>query len=144
MFWHFRPNFVNCCPSNLLSDSILPTYTPLSCVKLYTVYTYRVQCVSLGLLPAAKCLYRSIFRWRHFALTSMSLWVYEYIFPRKSSYNWLTSWNALGFLLRVSNSNLSVDISHSKRPATSSFGMLHRFVFIQYRIYELDLLHNVC
>ncbi len=30
--WHFRPSFVNCCPSNLLSGSTPPP--PLPCVKV--------------------------------------------------------------------------------------------------------------
>jgi hypothetical protein len=36
---YFRPSFVNCCPSNLLSGSTLPP-PPLPCVNKYTVYTY--------------------------------------------------------------------------------------------------------
>ncbi len=38
--WYFRPSFVNCCPSNLLSGSTVPP--PLSCMNKYTVYTYTV------------------------------------------------------------------------------------------------------
>ncbi len=37
----FRPSFVNCCPSNLLSGSRLPPLS-LSHVNTYTVYTYTV------------------------------------------------------------------------------------------------------
>ncbi len=37
--WYFRPNFVNCCPSNLLTGSTSPP-SPLPCVNKYTVYTY--------------------------------------------------------------------------------------------------------
>ncbi len=37
----FRPSFVKCCPSNLLSGSPLPLST-LPCVNKYTVYTYAV------------------------------------------------------------------------------------------------------
>ncbi len=36
--WYFRPSFVNCCPSPLLSGSTLP----LPCVNKYTEYTYSV------------------------------------------------------------------------------------------------------
>ncbi len=39
---HFRPSFVNCCPSNLLSGSTLLPSPPLTCVNKYTVYTYTV------------------------------------------------------------------------------------------------------
>jgi hypothetical protein len=40
--WYFRPSFVNCSPSNLLSGST----PPLLCIKVqYTVYR---QCVAGG------------------------------------------------------------------------------------------------
>ncbi len=39
--WYFRPSFVNCCPSPLLSGLTFPP-TPLPYVKKYTVYTYTV------------------------------------------------------------------------------------------------------
>jgi hypothetical protein len=38
--WYFRPSFVNCCPSNLLSGSTRP---PIPCAKVQ--YIYR-QCVA--------------------------------------------------------------------------------------------------
>ncbi len=67
--WYFRPSFVNCCPSPLLSGSTLPS-SPLFCVNKYTVYKYTV-CKGRGegmgfwasgrQTPAAKSLYRSIF-----------------------------------------------------------------------------------
>ncbi len=38
---YFRPSFVNCCPSSLLSGSILPR-SSLPCVNKYTVYKYTV------------------------------------------------------------------------------------------------------
>jgi hypothetical protein len=38
---YFRPRFVNCRPSNLISGSTLP-HPPLPCVNKYTVYTYTV------------------------------------------------------------------------------------------------------
>ncbi len=41
MLWYFRPSFVNCCPSPLLSGSNLPP--PLPCVNIGTLYT-RLQC----------------------------------------------------------------------------------------------------
>ncbi len=34
--WYFRPSFVNCCPSNLLSGSTLPPFP--ACVNRYIVY----------------------------------------------------------------------------------------------------------
>ncbi len=39
--WCFRPSFVNCCPTYLLSGSTLPPL-PLFRVNKYTVYTYSV------------------------------------------------------------------------------------------------------
>ncbi len=39
---YFRPSFVNCCPSPLLSGSTLPLHLP--CMKKYTVCTHK-QCV---------------------------------------------------------------------------------------------------
>jgi hypothetical protein len=78
--WYFRPSFVNCCPSNLLSDSNLPPL-PLTCVNKYTVYTYTVwkgvrgYGVVLGLRSINTCrkvpLEVNFFRWRHFALPSI-------------------------------------------------------------------------
>jgi hypothetical protein len=38
--WYFRPGFVNCCPSPLLSCSTL--HPPIPCVNKYIVYTYTV------------------------------------------------------------------------------------------------------
>jgi hypothetical protein len=91
--WYFRPSFVNCCPSNLLSGSTLPP-SPLLCVNKYTVYTYTVRKEGgygvLGLREINTCRkvsFESIpgfhnrlkiraqvyfSRWRHFALPSMS------------------------------------------------------------------------
>jgi hypothetical protein len=51
--WYFRPRFVNCCPSNLLSSSTLP---PPSCVK--SIPHTRIQCVrggGLGLRQIKTC-----------------------------------------------------------------------------------------
>ncbi len=42
---YFRPRFLNCCPSNLLSGSNLPPPCPLPCVKVQYVQTV---CVWLG------------------------------------------------------------------------------------------------
>ncbi len=71
--WYFRPSFVNCCPSNLLSGS---TLDPLPRENKYTVYTYTV-CKGGGYggpgPQTDKLLPQSFFRWRHFALPSMSL-----------------------------------------------------------------------
>ncbi len=41
--WYFRPSFVNCCPSNLLSDSTLP-FSTLPSVKVQ--YSIHRQCVA--------------------------------------------------------------------------------------------------
>ncbi len=81
--WYFPPSFVNCCPSNL-SGSL----SPLTCLNKYTLYTIlhiycTVQCEGggygiLGLartdnhLPQSPCT-GQLFRWRHFALSSVSL-----------------------------------------------------------------------
>ncbi len=82
-YWYFRPSFVNCCPSNILSVSTLPPY-PLPCVNKYTVYTY-TMCVGggvwgYGVLGLSQVntsrnspFTSQFFRWRHFALPSMSL-----------------------------------------------------------------------
>ncbi len=37
--WHFRPSFVNCCPSNLLSSSPFTSPPPLPCVKVQYIQT---------------------------------------------------------------------------------------------------------
>ncbi len=42
--WYFRPSFVNCCSSNLLSGSTLPP-PHLPCLNKYTVYTYTLYSV---------------------------------------------------------------------------------------------------
>jgi hypothetical protein len=39
--WYFRPSFVSCCPSPLLSGLTLSPPT-LLCVNKFTVYTYTV------------------------------------------------------------------------------------------------------
>ncbi len=65
--WYFRPSFVNCCPSPLLCGSNHPCLNKY----LYTVYT-RIQCVRGSWHQTDKHL-PQIFRWRHFALPSMSL-----------------------------------------------------------------------
>ncbi len=73
--WYFRPNFVNCCPSNLLSGSTLPPPPfPLWISILYTL----IHCVrggygDLGIRQINTCRKIKKFRWRHFALPSMSL-----------------------------------------------------------------------
>jgi hypothetical protein len=91
--WYFRPSFVNCCPSNLLSSSTLPS---LPCVNKYTVYTYSVQCVRgygvLGLRQTNTC--RKVpsqvnFKIRNFALPSMSLIFVPY--RRKTPTNFCNS-----------------------------------------------------
>jgi hypothetical protein len=48
-YWYFRPSFVNCRRSNLLSGlAILPTPpSPLPCVNKYTKYT-RIGTVCKG------------------------------------------------------------------------------------------------
>jgi hypothetical protein len=54
MLVFFRPSFVNCCSSNLLSGSTMP----LPCVNKYTVYTYTVckgGCGVLGLRHINSC-----------------------------------------------------------------------------------------
>jgi hypothetical protein len=77
---YFPPRFVNFCPSNLISGSTLTPPPP--CVNKYTVYTLRIHCVRgrvWGSGPQAdKHLPQSLFtgqffRWRHFALHSVSL-----------------------------------------------------------------------
>ncbi len=80
--WYFRPSFVNCCLSNLLFGFILPP--PLFPVWISILYTVRVYSVQggggygvLGLRQINTCrkvpLQVIFFRWRHFALPSMSL-----------------------------------------------------------------------
>ncbi len=91
--WYFRTSFVNCCPSDLLSDSTLPTPSPFS-VLISILYT-RIQCVRgvWGSGPKTdKHLPQTpfkgkFFRWRYFALPSMSL-----MFPRLWHFSdiWLT------------------------------------------------------
>ncbi len=80
--WYFRPSFLNFCPSNLRSGSTLPPSPPSLCEVYCIVYT-RTQCVRgweygvLGLRQLNTCrkvpLQINIFRWRHYALPSMSL-----------------------------------------------------------------------
>ncbi len=80
--WYFRPSFVNCCPSNLLSGWTLPPSPP--CVNNYSILYTTIQCVRgvdgygvLCLRQINTCrkvpLQVNFFRWRHFALPSMSL-----------------------------------------------------------------------
>jgi hypothetical protein len=82
--WFFRPRFVNYCPSNLLSGSSLPPYTPFP-VLISIQYT-RIQCVKgwvygvlggRGLRQINACrkvpLQVNFVRWRHFALVSVQL-----------------------------------------------------------------------
>ncbi len=79
----FRPIYVNYCPSPLLSGlTHPPPPPPLPCVNKYTVYAYTVciragRYVVLGLRQINNCrkvtLQVNFFRWRHFALPSMSL-----------------------------------------------------------------------
>ncbi len=70
-----------CCPSPLLSGSTLPSSPPLTYVKKYTVDKY-TMCKGarheiLGLRQINTCrkvpLQVNFFKWRHFALLSMSL-----------------------------------------------------------------------
>ncbi len=71
----FRPSFVNCCPSNLLSGSTSPF--PSFPVWISILYI-RIQCVR-GVCMGFKASDRltpsqvNFFRWRHFALSSLSL-----------------------------------------------------------------------
>jgi hypothetical protein len=70
--WYFRPSFVNCCPYNLLSGSSL---TPLSFPVWISILYRRIQCVRgarMGFWVEVP-LHVNFFRWRHFALPSMSL-----------------------------------------------------------------------
>ncbi len=80
-YWYYGPSFVNCCPSNLFTGSNLPPPSLLPCVNKYILYT-SMQCERgvygvLGLRQINTCrkvpLQVNIFRWRHFALPSMSL-----------------------------------------------------------------------
>jgi hypothetical protein len=71
--WYFRPSFVNCCPSPLLSGSNLPPFPVWISILVYT-YTVCKEggCMYgvLGLiqmhLPQSSFTGR-FFRWRHFA-----------------------------------------------------------------------------
>ncbi len=73
--WYFRPSFVNCCPSNLLSGLTLPSPFPVWISILVCVWGggYGV----LGLRQTNTCrkvsLQVNLFRWRYFALPSISL-----------------------------------------------------------------------
>ncbi len=70
----FRPSFVACCPSNLLSRSTLPSPFP---VLINILYTRKGGGGIRGLRQIYTCrkapLQVNIFTWRHFALPSMSL-----------------------------------------------------------------------
>ncbi len=75
--WYFRPSFVNCCPPNLLSGSSIPPPFTVWISILYIVYTATV-CkggVVLGPINTCRTVHTQVnfFRWRHFALPSMSL-----------------------------------------------------------------------
>ncbi len=70
----FQPSIVICtllcCPTPLLSGSTLPpSQCEYSLLRPPQAKTWNER----GQTPAAKSLYRSIFRWQHFALPSMSL-----------------------------------------------------------------------
>ncbi len=84
--WYFRPCFVNCCPSNLLFG-----WTPLFSVRrsvlnahICTVFKGGDGILGLGQINIC-CkvpLQVNIFRWWHFALPSMSLSVYCFIWSK--------------------------------------------------------------
>ncbi len=90
-YWYFRPSFVNCCHSNLLSvqsPSLLPPPFLVWISILYTV----CLCVGggyvfLGLRQINTCrkvpLQVNFLRWRHFALPSMSLIFLRRVFSAK-------------------------------------------------------------
>ncbi len=70
--WYFRPSFVNCCPSPLLSGSTLSPIHPFPVwISVHTVKTYTV-CKG-GRVRGYGPLRVNFFRWQHFALPSMSL-----------------------------------------------------------------------
>jgi len=69
--WHFRPSFVNCCPSTFSLVQL-----PLPPSLKYILYTYTV-CKGRGVwgsgssyrwIPAAMCRYRSIFEMTTFCI----------------------------------------------------------------------------
>ncbi len=81
----FRHSFVNCCPSPLFSGSTFPPSSPsFLCKYVYCIHVYACSvlgCSSMGIwasdrsTPAANLFpfTDQIFRWRRFALPSMSL-----------------------------------------------------------------------
>ncbi len=85
--WYFRPRFMNCCLSLLLSGSTLPP--PLFPVWLSILYT-SIQCVKGKVcgsgpqtdkyLPQSPFTGKKFVRRRHFALLYMSL-IFLRIFP---------------------------------------------------------------
>ncbi len=79
VFW---PSFVNCCPFNLLSGSTLPPPTPFPVWEsLYCIHVHRYtvckgeEVWDLAMINTCRkvSLQVNFFRWRHFALPSMSL-----------------------------------------------------------------------
>jgi hypothetical protein len=76
-YFYFRPSFVNCCPSPLLSGSTLPPFLFPVCI-LFTRIQYLkgggVGVLGLGQMNICPFLLQvNFFRRRHFALPSMSL-----------------------------------------------------------------------
>jgi hypothetical protein len=95
-WWYFRPSFLNCFPSNLLSGSTLSHPSPLSCVNKSTVYKKNnksIQCVRgygvLGLrqiTPAAKSIFRSIFEMTTFCIAFYESYLSTNVSVRFSTY----------------------------------------------------------
>ncbi len=78
--WYFRPSFVNCCPSNLLSGWTLPHFPiPVWISLLYT----RIQCVKGGGAcgvfgpQTEKHLPQSSFTGQFFKMTTFCIAFYE-------------------------------------------------------------------
>ncbi len=80
--FYFRHSFVNCCPSSLRSGSISPPPLPPPFSVWISILYTRIQCVcggGYGMLGLRQIntgrkipLQVNFFRWRHFALPSMS------------------------------------------------------------------------
>ncbi len=76
---YFRPSFVNCCSSNLLSGSTIPPFVWIS-ILVYTLTVWSEWGWGfgfLGLRQINSCsrvsLLVNFYRWWHFALPSMNL-----------------------------------------------------------------------
>ncbi len=109
--WYFRPSFVNCCPSNLLSGSSLPPF-PV-CISIQCT---RIQCVrgegiwgqrrGRGLRQINTCQkvpsQVNFFRWRHFGLVStLYSWLVHGYTVQCTVYDWRPEiWNG-GSLFKV-------------------------------------------